>query len=64
MLEFTPVTQVVRKVLTASGECQVDWTFLGLSMPGWVADLVRMLGGVGIVRELAVRADASPHARG
>ena len=27
---------VVRKVLTASGDCSmIDWTFLGLSMPAW-----------------------------
>ena len=35
-METNPLTDVVRKVLTGSGECaRVDWTFLGLSMPAW-----------------------------
>jgi disulfide bond formation protein DsbB len=37
LLEIMPLTQVVNKVLTGSGECgKVDWTLLGLSMPWWV----------------------------
>lgn len=37
MLDVFPVWQVVRKVLTGSGECGVvDWRLLGLSMPAWV----------------------------
>jgi disulfide bond formation protein DsbB len=36
MMEANPVTDVIRQVLTGSGECaKVDWTFLGLSMPAW-----------------------------
>ena len=36
MLESMPITGVVRRVMTGSGECaNVDWTFLGLSMPAW-----------------------------
>lgn len=36
MMEAFPLGDVVRKVLTGSGECaKVDWTFLGLSMPAW-----------------------------
>ena len=36
MMEANPFGEVVRKVLTGSGECaKVDWTFLGISMPGW-----------------------------
>jgi protein dithiol:quinone oxidoreductase len=38
LLEIMPVTEVVSKVLTGSGECgKIDWTFLGLTMPWWVA---------------------------
>jgi protein dithiol:quinone oxidoreductase len=34
--ELMPLTSVVRKVLTGSGECaRVDWTLLGLSMAEW-----------------------------
>jgi disulfide bond formation protein DsbB len=37
LLEIMPLTEVVSKVLTGSGECgKVDWQFLGLSMPYWV----------------------------
>lgn len=36
MLDTNPLTDVIKKVLTGSGECaKVDWTFLGLSMPAW-----------------------------
>ena len=36
MMEANPLTDVIRKVLTGSGECaKVDWTFLGMSMPAW-----------------------------
>jgi disulfide bond formation protein DsbB len=36
MLQAFPVTEVLRQVLTGSGECaEVDWTFAGLSMPEW-----------------------------
>lgn len=37
LMDIMPLTQVVTKVLTGSGECgKVDWQFLGLSMPWWV----------------------------
>lgn len=36
MLEAWPLLDVLRQVLTGSGECAVvDWTFLGVSMPAW-----------------------------
>ncbi|MBF6025737.1 disulfide bond formation protein B [Lysobacter niastensis] len=36
MLDAMPISGVIRKVMTGSGECaNVDWTFLGLSMPEW-----------------------------
>lgn len=36
MLQAFPVQEVINKVFTASGECaKVDWTFAGISMPGW-----------------------------
>jgi disulfide bond formation protein DsbB len=37
MLDVFPLTDVIRKVLTGSGECaKVTWSFLGASMPEWV----------------------------
>jgi len=36
MLETMPFGQVLSEVLYGSGECaEVDWLFLGLSMPAW-----------------------------
>ncbi len=36
MMEAFPLSDVLRKVFTGSGECaRVDWVFLGLSMPEW-----------------------------
>ncbi len=46
MLEAMPITGVVRRVMTGSGECaEVDWTFLGLSMPTWSLVWFVLLGG-------------------
>jgi disulfide bond formation protein DsbB len=50
LLKFTPVWQVIRKVLAGSGECgQVNWRFLGLTMPGWVAIWAFLLGAAGVI---------------
>jgi disulfide bond formation protein DsbB len=49
MLELFPLTEVILKVFKAGGECaKVDFTLLGLSMPGWVFvfALVATAGGV------------------
>ena len=36
MIDTMPFTEVLREVLQGSGECaEIDWTFLGLRMPGW-----------------------------
>lgn len=43
MMDNFPLADVFTMVFTGSGECaEVSWSFLGLSMPGWV--LVFMLG--------------------
>jgi disulfide bond formation protein DsbB len=43
MLKVFPLTDVLVKVLTGSGECaKVNWRFLGLAMPAWV--LIAALG--------------------
>jgi len=37
MLDILPVTTVITRVLTGSGECaEINWRLLGLSMPWWV----------------------------
>jgi disulfide bond formation protein DsbB len=53
LLKFTPVWQVIRKVLTGSGECgEVTWRFLGLTMPAWVALCAVALGALGVSANL------------
>jgi disulfide bond formation protein DsbB len=50
MLKFMPLTTVIRKVFTGSGECGVvNWTFLGLAMPAWVLIWAAFLGAAGLV---------------
>ena len=49
MLDSFPFTQVLRKVFTGSGECaEIDWSFLGLSMPLWVLLCFITLGAGGL----------------
>jgi protein dithiol:quinone oxidoreductase len=37
MMDILPLTEVISKVLTGSGECgEMNWSLLGLSMPWWV----------------------------
>lgn len=50
MWQFSPWLEVVKKVLTGGGECQdVNWEFLGLSMPAWVLICVLLLGAAGVL---------------
>lgn len=58
MLRFSPLLQVIRTVLTGSGECsEVNWRFLGLAMPAWVLIWAVLLGGAGTLVNL--RSEAS-----
>lgn len=46
MLDVMPISGVIRKVLTGSGECaNVDWALLGLSMPAWALVCFVVLAG-------------------
>jgi protein dithiol:quinone oxidoreductase len=59
LLKFTPVWQVIRKVLTGSGECgEVNWSFLGLAMPAWVLLWAVALGAAGVTANLKSRPSA------
>lgn len=56
MLKVFPLTDVLTKVLTGSGECaKVTWRFLGLAMPGWVLIAALLLGGWGVWSNLRHR---------
>lgn len=47
MLDVFPMADVLRMVLSGSGECAtIDWMFLGLSLPGWAAVLFAGLTAV------------------
>lgn len=57
MLESQPWLGVVRKVLTASGDCSnIDWRFLGLSMPMWCLVWFAALGVLALVAGFRSRA--------
>jgi disulfide bond formation protein DsbB len=56
MLKVFPLTDVLVKVLTGSGECaRITWRFLGLSMPGWVLLAAAGLGAWGLWANLRRR---------
>lgn len=60
LVKFMPLWQVIRKVLTGSGECgEVNWRFLGLAMPAWVLIWALILGGVGVRANLRRGASAA-----
>lgn len=53
LMKFMPVWQLIRKVLTGSGECGlVNWRFLGLAMPAWVLIWTVVLGALGLSANL------------
>jgi disulfide bond formation protein DsbB len=60
LLKFTPFFDVIRKVLTGSGECsEVTWRFLGLAMPAWVLICALILGGFGVAANVGPARAAS-----
>jgi protein dithiol:quinone oxidoreductase len=60
LIKFMPLTQLIRKVLTGSGECGVvNWRFLGLAMPAWVLIFSAVLGAAGVLANLRREASAA-----
>ena len=56
MLKVFPLTDVLVKVLTGSGECaKVEWRFLGLAMPAWVLIAAIAMGIYGLWANLRRR---------
>jgi disulfide bond formation protein DsbB len=56
MLKVFPLTDVLVKVLTGSGECaKIEWRFLGLAMPAWVLIAAIALGAYGLWANLRQR---------
>jgi protein dithiol:quinone oxidoreductase len=49
LLDVFPLADVIRKVLSGSGECaKITWTLLTLSMPVWVLIAAAGLGSLGL----------------
>jgi len=49
LLKIFPLTEVITKVLTGSGEChEINWSMLGLSMPAWVLMAALGFGALGV----------------
>lgn len=47
MLNAFPLQEVLAKVFRGSGECaKIDWSFLGISMPGWTLVWYLLLGAL------------------
>ena len=55
MLDVLPLFDVVRKVLTGSGECaDIQWSFMDLTIPQWALIAFAAMGIVGFIRNLIV----------
>ena len=56
MLDVFPMHEAIRMVFSGSGECaEVDWAFLGLSMPAWVLIACAALGLMGLLANWQLR---------
>jgi disulfide bond formation protein DsbB len=57
LMNTVPLTEVIREVLSGSGECaELKWSFLGLSMPAWVLICMILLGLFGLLANLKLPA--------
>jgi protein dithiol:quinone oxidoreductase len=53
LIDMFPMFEVIRRVMTGGGECGViDWTLLGISMPGWVLIAAVALGIVAVLNNI------------
>jgi disulfide bond formation protein DsbB len=59
MLDVFPLMQVIIKVFKAGGECaKIDFSFLGVSMPGWVLVFAVIVGAAGVWGNWRRRSDS------
>lgn len=53
LVDMFPMFEVIRRVMTGGGECGViDWTLLGISMPGWVLIAAVTFGIVAVLNNI------------
>lgn len=51
MMDVFPFMEMITTVLNSSGECaDINWEFLGITIPGWTLIMFVLLGVVGVVR--------------
>lgn len=56
MLENFPMSDALKMVFEGSGECaEIAWSFLGISMPGWVLVWMVILGLGGLLANFLVK---------
>lgn len=49
MFQMLPLAEAIKRVFIGNGDCAIiQWTFLGLSMPGWVLIWFVLLGVYGV----------------
>ena len=59
LMGMLPFTEVVRTILRGDGNCAViDWTFLGLSLPGWALVAFTGLALLALAAPLAARKES------
>lgn len=64
MFDAFPILEAVKMVFTGSGECaEVNWTFLGLSMPAWVLIWFVALGALALYANWKPVPGAGPQLR-
>ena len=53
IIDAFPLADALKMIFTGSGECaEIDWQFLGLSMPAWVLIAVSVIGVFGVWNNL------------
>ncbi len=59
LMDMLPFTEVVRTILRGDGNCAViDWSFLGLSLPGWALVAFTGLALLALAAPLAARKES------
>ncbi|HEY0178879.1 MAG TPA: disulfide bond formation protein B [Dokdonella sp.] len=49
LLDSFPIAEAIKKAFMATGDCgEINWTFLGLTMPGWTLIWYVLLGGAAL----------------
>lgn len=59
LMDMLPISEVVTTILQGDGNCAlIDWTFLGLSLPGWALVAFAGLAALAFAAPLIARTEA------